>query len=145
MNQSTRSDLGLLALRLMIGAVFAFHGAGKLFGWFGGYGIEGTAGFFEGLGIPFPVLSVVFAGATEFFGGLLLMAGFGVRLVAAPLAFTMLVASFTAHAGAFNSQAGGMEFPLTLAVAAAALGLLGPGRFACAPRFSAKRRLAPAA
>lgn len=141
MNQTTRTDLGLLALRLMIGAVFAFHGAGKLFGWFGGYGIEGTAGFFESLGIPFPVLSVVVAGATEFFGGLLLITGFGMRLVAAPLAFTMLVASFTAHGGAFSSQAGGMEYSLTLAVAAAALGLLGPGRFAFAPRLSARRQL----
>jgi putative oxidoreductase len=143
MNHNTRTDLGLLSLRLMIGFVFAFHGAGKLFGWFGGHGLEGTAGFFESLGIPFPFASVVLAGATEFFGGLLLMLGFGVRLVAAPLAFTMLVASFSAHGGAFSAQAGGMEYSLTLAVAAAALGLLGPGRFAFAPRFAAKRELAP--
>ena len=145
MNQATRSDLGLLILRLMIGAVFVFHGAGKLFGWFGGYGIEGTAGFFESLGIPFPVLSVLLAGGAEFFGGLLLIAGFGVRLIAAPLAFTMLVGAITAHGGAFSAQAGGMEYPLTLAVAAAALGLLGPGRFSFAPRFSSERQLATSA
>jgi len=144
MTQSTRTDTGLLLLRLIVGFIFLFHGAGKLFGWWGGYGIEGTAGFFEGLGIPFPVASVVLAGATEFFGGLLLMAGLGVRLVAAPLAITMLVASFSAHAGAFNSSAGGMEYPLLLACSAAALGLLGPGRFRLASNKSATRELVPA-
>jgi putative oxidoreductase len=145
MNQATRSDLGILILRLMIGVVFVFHGSGKLFGWFGGYGIEGTAGFFESLGIPFPMLSVVLAGGAEFFGGLLLISGTAVRLVAAPLAFTMLVGAITAHGDAFSAQAGGMEYPLTLAVAAGALGLLGPGRFAFTPRFASKRQLATSA
>ena len=123
------TDLGLLAMRLMAGIVFAFHGAQKLFGLFGGYGIAGTAQWMESIGIPFPTLSVVMAGGTELLGGLALITGFGQRLIAAPLAFTMFVAAFTAHSG-FAAANGGMEYPLTLAVFAGALGLLGPGRFA---------------
>ena len=129
------TDLGLLAIRLMAGAAFAFHGAQKLFGLFGGYGLEGTAGFFETLGIPFPTLSVVLAGGAELLGGLALLSGFGQRLIAAPLAFTMLVAGLTAHSG-FDVTQGGMEYPLVLAAVALGLGLTGPGRFALRVRRS---------
>ncbi|MEO0649780.1 MAG: DoxX family protein [Planctomycetota bacterium] len=122
-------DLALLALRLMLGWTFFFHGSQKLFGLFGGYGIEGTAGWMESIGIPFPTVSVVLAGSTELLGGLALATGLGQRLIAAPLAFTMLVAAFTAHSG-FDATQGGMEYPLTMAVVVAALGLLGPGRLA---------------
>ncbi len=127
--QSTRHDLALLALRSMTGIVFAFHGSQKLLGLFGGYGIAGTAGWMESLGIPFPQLSASLAGGTELLGGLALLSGFGQRLLSVPLTFTMLVAAFTAHSG-FDGTQGGMEYPLMLAVVAAALGLLGPGRFA---------------
>ena len=123
------TDLGLLLIRLMVGVVFVFHGAQKLFGIWGGFGIEGTAGFMEGLGIPFPTLSAILAGSAEFVGGLALLTGFAQRLLAIPLAFTMFVAAFTAHSG-FAAGAGGMEYPLTLAFLAAGLGLTGPGRFA---------------
>ena len=61
---------GLLLIRVMIGFVFFYHGGQKLFGIFGGYGIEGTAGFFASIGIPFPTLSVYLAGGAEFFGGI---------------------------------------------------------------------------
>jgi len=127
---SLKHDLALLSIRLITGAAFLFHGSQKLFGLFGGYGIEGTAGWMESLGIPFPVASTIAAGSAELIGGAALVTGFGQRLLAAPLAFTMLVAAFTAHAGAFDASAGGMEYPLTLAVVVAALGLLGPGRLA---------------
>ena len=123
---TTRQDLGLLAMRLMAGTVFVFHGAQKLFGWFGGYGLDGTAGFMEQLGLPLPFLSALLAGLAEFVGGLALISGLGVRLSAAPLAFTMLVGAFVAHDG-FSIQSGGMEYALTLAVFAAGLGLTGPG------------------
>jgi putative oxidoreductase len=133
--ENHRVDTGLLAMRVMIGVVFVFHGAQKLFGLFGGYGIDGTAGFMDSLGIPFPTLSAVLAGGAEFFGGLALITGFGQRLMSIPLVFTMLVASLTAHSG-FGAQSGGMEYPLTLAVMSAGLGLLGPGRFTLAGAFS---------
>lgn len=122
-------DLGLFLLRAVLALVFVFHGAQKLFGWFGGHGIEGTAQWMASVGIPFPTLSVILSGSAEFFGGLALLAGGLIaRLVTAPMAFTMLVAVVSAHGGSFDSRTGGMEFPLTLGVALVALGLLGPGR-----------------
>jgi len=121
------ADLGLLAMRLMLGAVFVFHGSQKLFGAFGGYGLDGTAGFMENLGLPLPYLSALSAGLTEFLGGLGLAAGVLPRLSGLGLTVTMLVASFSAHAGAFSAQADGMEYPLTLAVVALGLALTGPG------------------
>jgi len=125
----TRSDFALLAMRVMVGIVFVYHGSQKLFGLFGGYGITGTAGWMASIGIPLPEVSATLAGAAEFFGGLALLSGFGQRLLSIPLTFTMLVAAFTAHSG-FNAASGGMEYPLTLAVVVAGLGLLGPGRLA---------------
>ena len=113
----------------MVGLVFAFHGSQKLFGWFGGYGLEATGQWMESLGLPFGTLSAVLAGGTEFFGGLALAAGLWSRWVAIPLAGTMLVGAFTAHSG-FDAQQGGMEYPLTLAAVCVALALLGGGRFA---------------
>ena len=122
-------DTGLLITRLMLAVVFAFHGSQKLFGLFGGYGIEGTAGFFEQLGMPFPTASVVLAGGTELFGGLALALGLFARPAALGLAVTMFVAALSAHTG-FNGQTGGMEYPLTLAVLSLALAVSGPGRLA---------------
>ena len=125
-------DTGLLVIRLMLAVVFVFHGSQKLFGVFGGYGIEGTATFFEQIGMPFPTASVVLAGGTELVGGLMLGLGLLARPAAFALAMTMFVAAFSAHSG-FNSQSGGMEYPLTLAVVAFALAVSGPGRFARVP------------
>ncbi len=133
MNRSfpTYPDAGLFLARAILGVVFVFHGAQKLFGWFGGYGIEGTAGFFAQIGIPFPTLSVWLAGGTELVGGLLLLAGVLTLPAGALLAVTMFVASFTAHSG-FSAQNGGMEYPLTLGILALALALTGPGSWTLA-------------
>lgn len=133
-------DVGLFLMRAMLGVVFLFHGAQKLFGWFGGYGLEATAGFMESLGLPLPFASAFLAAATELVGGLALITGVGQRLLSIPLTFTMLVAAFTAHTG-FSAQAGGMEYPLTLALFSAGLGLVGPGRLALRPRFAAASAL----
>ena len=121
-------DLGLLLVRLMAGIVFVFHGSQKLFGLFGGYGIEGTAGWMESIGIPFPTASVVMAGGTELVGGVALLTGAFARTFGAPLALTMLVGAFTAHSG-FDAQSGGMEYPLVMTAISAAIALTGPGRF----------------
>jgi putative oxidoreductase len=125
---ATASDLGPLLIRVMIGVVFAFHGAQKLFGWFGGYGIEGTARAFESLGIPFPTLNVYLAGGAEFFGGLFLIIGLLTRPWALILTFTMIVAVLTAHRSAFSLQHNGMEYALTLGVVSLALAFIGAGR-----------------
>jgi putative oxidoreductase len=120
-------DWALLGLRSVLAAVFVYHGAQKLFGAFGGPGLEGAAGFMGSLGIPFPLVSAALAGATEFFGGLALAAGLFARLAAVPMVFTMGVAMVTAHSG-FDASQGGIEYPLTLAAALASIALQGPGR-----------------
>jgi len=62
-------DAGLVLMRGMLGAVFVFHGSQKLFGWFGGYGLQATGQWMESIGIPFGFVSAALAGSTEFFGG----------------------------------------------------------------------------
>ena len=88
--QTLRTDLGLLALRLMAAAILIFHGSQKLFGLFGGYGIEGTAGYMESIGIPFPTLSTILAGGAEFVGGIAFLTGVLARTLSAPVAFAMV-------------------------------------------------------
>jgi putative oxidoreductase len=122
------NDFALLLIRLILAAIFIYHGGGKLFGWFGGHGLHGTAGFFAEHGIPYPQVAAVLSGATEFFGGLVLVLGIGTRLVAIPMAFNMAVACTTVHYGAFAAPRG-MEYPLTLAVVLVVMVALGPGRF----------------
>ena len=123
----TTTNVALLALRLILATVFIFHGSQKLFGWFGGYGLTATGQYMESIGIPFGTASAFLAASTEFFGGILLLAGVLVPFVTIPMVVTMLVASFVAHGGGFSAQTGGMEYPLTLAVTLASLGLLGAG------------------
>jgi putative oxidoreductase len=140
--QKVMTDTGLLGMRVMLGVVFMFHGSQKLFGSFGGSGIEGFAGFLDSLGIPLPTLNAYMAGGSEFFGGLLLLTGVGARLASVPLTITMLVAAFTVGKG-FNVLTGGMEYPLTLAVVATGLGLIGPGRFTLSHAARSLRRPRP--
>lgn len=128
MSPRSRTNAALFLLRLSAASVFLFHGSQKLFGLFGGYGIAGTAGWMESLGLPFPTVSATLAGSTELLGGLALLTGFALRPLSIPLAFTMLVGAFTAHQG-FDVTQGGMEYPLVLAALTAALGLLGPGEW----------------
>jgi putative oxidoreductase len=129
MDASLRLDIGLLLMRLMLGVIFVFHGSMKLFGCFGGGGLEGMAAFNGQLGLPFPMAGAVLAGLAEFCGGLALLAGVAVPWAAMPIIVTMLVASFTVHRNAFWAEENGMEYTLTLAVLLAALGIMGAGRF----------------
>lgn len=126
--QGTAADIGLLILRVTLGVVFIYHGGQKLFGLFGGYGLAGTAQWMGSIGIPLPYVSALAAGSAEFFGGLALLLGLWTRVAAVPMVFTMLVAIVSAHWGKFDAQSGGMEYPLTLAAALAALALIGGGR-----------------
>jgi putative oxidoreductase len=123
------NDVATFLLRVILATVFMYHGSQKLFGLFGGGGISATAQAFEAMKIPYPYASAIVTGCTEFFGGLLLLIGFQVRLAVIPMAFAMLVASFQVHWPNFSAQHNGMEYPLTLAIVLMALGLLGPGRF----------------
>jgi len=102
------------------------HGAQKLFGVFGGHGIDGTGGFFESLGLRPGRLHARAAGSAEFFGGLLLALGLLVPLAAAVLIATMLTASLTAHRGkGVWAQDGGFELPLVYATIAFGLAAVG--------------------
>jgi putative oxidoreductase len=118
-----------LALRLPIGVIFFAHGAQKLFGWFGGYGLEGTAQWMDSIGLAPGYLMALLAGGAEFFGGLALLFGVLVRPAALVLAFTMLVAIFAVHVGhgLFMSN-NGYEFGLALLAAAVVLAISGGGR-----------------
>ena len=121
-------DVGLLVLRVVLGVIFAAHGAQKLFGSFGGPGLEGTAGFHGQLGIKPPYLMAVLAGLAEFAGGILIAVGFLTPLAAVALILTMTVAVFTVHLkNGFFSMNGGYEFNLALAGMALTLLITGAG------------------
>ena len=120
---------GLLLLRVVVGGTMFSHGAQKLFGWFGGPGLRGTAGFFESLGWRLPLALAFLAGLAET-SGVAFALGLLTPLAALGIAVVMLNAIFVVHwrNGFFNSN-GGVEFPLTLATVAVAVAATGPGRF----------------
>lgn len=126
---STNAGWAALALRLPIGIIFAAHGAQKLFGWFGGYGLEGTGKWMASIGLEPGYLMALLAGSGEFFGGLALIIGLLVRPAAAVLVIAMLVAIFSVHFanGLFMSN-NGYEFGLALLAASVSLMLSGAGR-----------------
>ena len=125
---TTTAGLDTLPLRVGAGIIFASHGAQKLFGWFGGYGLEGTAGWMASIAIEPSLPMAALAGGAEFFGGLLLIVGLLVRPAAFMLAITMVVAIGTVHLqnGLFLSN-NGYEFGLALLVISAALVARGAG------------------
>lgn len=127
-------DLGLLLLRLVVGLLLAAHGAQKLFGWFGGDGLQGTSQGFAGLGYPNAKVMAAVAGLTELAAGLGLTAGLFVSFAAAGVIGTMLNAAVAAHGKAgLWAQNGGYEYPLVLSAVAAGLAIHGPGRYALDP------------
>ncbi|MEP1448857.1 MAG: DoxX family protein [Paraglaciecola sp.] len=125
---TTKPGLDSLPLRLGAGVIFTAHGAQKLFAWFGGYGLEGTAGWMESIGLAPGTLMAILAGGAEFFGGLLLIAGLLVRPTSVVLAITMLVAIVIVHLqnGLFMTN-GGYEFALALLVITVGLAVRGAG------------------
>ncbi|KPQ27047.1 MAG: putative oxidoreductase [Marinobacter excellens HL-55] len=125
----TNAGWGPLALRIPVGIIFAAHGAQKLFGWFGGYGLEGTGQWMDSIGLSPGYLMALLAGGTEFFGGLALIIGLLVRPASAALAFAMVIAIFSVHIqnGLFMSN-NGYEFGLALLAASVSLIFSGAGR-----------------
>ena len=123
-------DTGLLLARVVFGSVMAAHGAQKLFGWFGGYGIAGTGGFFESLGFRPGRFFATAAGFSEIAGGSLLALGLLGPLGPAMIIAVMVVAMATVHwqNGLFG-QNNGIEIPLLYAAFAAGIALTGYGTF----------------
>ena len=126
---ATDASFAPLALRIPTGIIFAAHGAQKLFGAFGGYGLAGTGQWMDSVGLHPGVLLALLAGSAEFFGGLALVFGLLVRPAAAALAVTMLVAIFGVHIGKglFMSN-GGYEYALALFAVSVSLLVSGAGK-----------------
>lgn len=133
LNKVIQSNAGLaaLVLRVPVGVVLTAHGAQKLFGWFGGYGLDGTGQWMASIGLEPGYLMALMAGSAEFFGGLALIFGFLTRPAALVNAFAMLVAIFSVHIshGLFISN-NGYEFALALFAATLALTIEGGGTLA---------------
>jgi putative oxidoreductase len=123
-------DLGRLLLRGLVGGFFVGHGTQKLFGWFGGHGLDGTGQFFESIGLRPGRRQAVAAGTAESAGGALLAAGLATPVAAASLTAVMLTAIRKVHAknGPWASN-GGYEYNAVLIAAVLALAELGPGRW----------------
>ena len=119
-----------LTLRIPIGIILAAHGSQKLFGWFGGYGLEGTGQWMASVGLTPGFVMALLAGSAEFFGGIALIVGLMTRLAAAVSALTLLVALFWVHWGnGFFLDSKGIEYALALLSATSTLVLMGGGRY----------------
>jgi putative oxidoreductase len=123
-------DIGLLVLRLVVGLTFAAHGSQKLFGAFGGAGINGTGALFEQVGLRPGRLHALAAGVFELAGGVLIALGLLTPFAAAALIAVMTAAALTVsvHNGFFVTN-NGFEYNLILAAAAFALAGVGAGRW----------------
>lgn len=131
---ATGDSLAPTFLRLALGVMMFPHGAQKLLGWFGGYGFNGSMGYFTGtVGTPWIVGFLVILG--EFFGSLMLIAGFGTRFAAASLAVIMAGAAWQLRSNGFfmnwfgNQEGEGIEFFLLAIGVALALVVTGGGKF----------------
>jgi putative oxidoreductase len=125
----TTRDLGLLMLRLGVGASCFSHGAQKLFGWFGGGGIEETAETMSSMGLDPGERNARLSGVLEAGGGALLMLGLATGPVGAGLTGNMIVASSIHAPNGFFNTSGGYELPVTYALVGTTLALTGPGRY----------------
>ncbi|MEU6762631.1 DoxX family protein [Streptomyces sp. NPDC046853] len=121
-------DIGLLLLRCAVGLTMAVHGGQKLFGWFNGAGLDGTAGFFASDGYSAPKAMATIAGLTETLCGLGLAIGLLTPLAGAGIVGIMLNAIAMKWGNGFFNPSG-IEYDLILLTAAVSLALAGPGRY----------------
>lgn len=133
-----------LTLRIPVGIIFVAHGAQKLFGLFGGYGLEGTGQWMESIGLAPGYLMALLAGGAEFLGGLALLLGLLVRPASALLAATMLVAIFSVHfsKGLFMSN-NGYEYALALLAVSVSLLFSGAGKLSVDAAWAARAAVRP--
>jgi putative oxidoreductase len=131
----TEDDIATAILRLVLGVVFFAHGAQLMLGWFGGFGLSGTMGFFTGaLHIPAPLAFLAIA--AQFFGGLGLLVGLLTRIAAFGITVTMLVAVAMVHSAFgffmnwYGTQKGeGFEYHLVVLAMTLFLMIRGAGAF----------------
>lgn len=124
-------DLGLLLIRVIIGALFIGHGAQKLFGWFGGHGLKGTGSWFESINMKPGITLALFAGVAELIGGSLFLLGLFTPLAGILIAGTMVMAIVKVHGqNGLWATTNGYEYNLTLLAVAIGIAFIGPGQFA---------------
>jgi putative oxidoreductase len=136
---TTWTDRGLLVLRFALGLVFIMHGWQKVM-----TGHDGVTGFLTQLGVPFPALSAAILIAVELGGGIALIVGALTRVVAALIAFDMVVAIALVHVSAGFFLPNGYEYALALLLASLALTMTGPGAYSV-DRLFTRTRWSPAA
>ncbi|PHN28628.1 DoxX family protein [Pseudomonas sp. ICMP 561] len=126
---TTRAGYGLTVVRILVGIIFVAHGSQKLFGAFGGYGLEGTGQYMASLGLTPGYLMALLSGSAEFFGGLGLVVGLLARPAALVLAATLVVAILSVHIhnGLFMAN-NGYEFALALLGGVIAVLIEGAGK-----------------
>jgi putative oxidoreductase len=121
-------DLGVLLVRLGVGATLAAHGGQKVFGWFDGPGLDATAAGFDAMGFRPGRTNALAAGVSEIGSGALLAAGLATPAAGAAAAGTMIVASAVHGPNGFFAQKGGYEYSAILGLTAVGVALAGPGR-----------------
>jgi putative oxidoreductase len=128
--QTIQRDLGVLIVRLTLGGLLAGHGAQKLFGSFGGHGLEGTAGWLDSIGFKPGRQWALLSGASEFGGGM--MTALGLFHPVGPISTIGAMSVATRHlhwSKPIWVTEGGPELPVTNIAVALALSVVGPGRF----------------
>jgi len=124
------ADTGILIVRVLFGMAIAAHGSQKLFGAFGGYGLEGTGRYFETLGFRPGVMFAAMSGLSELVGGLLLAIGLFTPVGAAVVLASMCVAMFSVHLkNGFFAANNGIEMPFLFAAAALGVAFTGGGAY----------------
>lgn len=121
---------GLLIIRAVFGLIFVGHGAQKLFGWFGGYGLKGTGGWLDWIGIKPGVMAAFVVGLFEVVGGLLFVLGLWMPVAAALIVILMLGAIISVHAkNGFWVTQNGIEYNVMIIAVAIGLALIGAGDY----------------
>src|SRR5690625_3035349 len=136
---SPGNAVATLPLRIVIGLIFIAHGAQKLFGWFEGGGIKGTADFLSGLGLEPGNFMAYTVGIGEFLGGILLLLGLFTRAGSALIIIIMLTAIWKVHFEHGLTGNMGMEFPLTLLTGAIIFLISGAGKLSIDRIISRKK------
>jgi len=125
---SSSAPVGMLPVRLALFATFFFHGTQKLFGWFGGPGLDGASGFMESLGIPFPFVAALLVAVIETAGGVSFLIGAGFRFFGLLLTANMFGAILLVHLkNGWDFTHGGIEFNVALIAMCWAVMIKGPG------------------
>lgn len=126
----TYPEMANLILRVSVGWIFIYHGVQKLFGGFGGPGVDGFSKWLFSIQVPYPEVSAWLASGSEFFCGLALVFGIYARWATLPLVVVMLVAIIYVHGpNGFNIMNKGFEYNFVLIAALVTIFLQGPSKW----------------